>query len=325
MGKAHHRSVTVHGLPSLPRYSFCISGSVNGLNPGAPVKFKGVEVGSVQRIQVLFEQTASDVSIPVYIELDADKLARAGVHGEFTPESIHRAIDQGLRGRLEPQSLVTGLLFVNLDYFPDTEAHFIGAADAPTPIVRRLANEQAPQIVAFDGYAVDLNQLEQRVDQANQLRPRERSTADLLWPEPDDPVYRQTPGRFASELHDRLSSPLYAFAFVMLVVASLGHPRTTRQNRNQAAVLAFVLAVGCRLAGIVATNAAAVRNSAIPLMYWVPLAAALLGALASQWHAYPRRPPRWVAALGGTWRSPAAKLSALGRAGPLAAASRGRS
>jgi len=191
-------------------------------------------------------------------------------------------------------------------------------------IVRRLENEQTPQIVAFERYAVDLNQLEQRVEQANQLRPRERSTVELLRPDPDDPLYRQAPGRFASELHDRLSSPLYAFAFVMLVLACLGHPRTTRQNRNQAAVLAFVLAIGCRIGGIVATNAAAVRTSAIPLMYWVPLAAALLAAVATQWHAYPRRPSRWVAALARTWRRPAALLS-LAAQPRAVAASRGRS
>jgi paraquat-inducible protein B len=129
------------------------TGSVNGLNPGAPVKFKGVEVGSVKRIQVLFEQTAAEVRIPVFIELDADKLARAGVHAEFTPESIHRAIDQGLRGRLEPQSLVTGLLFVNLDYMPDSEAHFVGAAgglpEIPTvPQQIEEATEVVKQIVA---------------------------------------------------------------------------------------------------------------------------------------------------------------------------------
>ena len=74
---------------------------MNGLNPGAPVKFKGVEVGSVKRIMVRFEQTAGDVSIPVFIELDAEKLARAGVHVEFSPDAIQTAIDQGLRGRLE--------------------------------------------------------------------------------------------------------------------------------------------------------------------------------------------------------------------------------
>jgi paraquat-inducible protein B len=103
-------------------------GSVNGLNPGAPVKFKGVEVGSVKRIMVRFEQTAGEVSIPVFIEVDADKLARAGVQAEFTSEAMQAAIEQGMRGRLEVQSLVTGLLFVNLDYFPGTPARLVGAA-----------------------------------------------------------------------------------------------------------------------------------------------------------------------------------------------------
>lgn len=148
--------VAVFGSGRLFRetYAFVLyfEGSVNGLNPGAPVKFKGVEVGSVQRIMVRFEPTAGDVSIPVFIELDAAKLARSGIHAEFTPESIHSAIDQGLRGRLEPQSLVTGLLFVNLDYFRDTEAHFAGAADGipeiPTvPQTIEEATEVVKQIV----------------------------------------------------------------------------------------------------------------------------------------------------------------------------------
>jgi len=191
-------------------------------------------------------------------------------------------------------------------------------------IVRRLEHEQTPQIVAFDRYAVDLNQLEQRVDQGNQLRPRERSTPELIWPDPDDALYRQAPGRFLAELHDRLSSPLYALAFVMLVLALLGHARTTRQNRNQAAVIAFVLAVGCRLGGIVATNAAAVRASAIPLMYAVPLAAALLAGLLTQWQAYPHRSSRLAAGLSGLRRRSAGS-SDWARSGPVAAQSRARS
>jgi len=108
------------------------------------------------------------------------------------------------------------------------------------------------------------------------------------------------------------------------VLASLGHARTTRQNRNQAAVMAFVLAVGCRLGGIVATNAAAVRASAIPLMYAVPLAAALLAALATQWHAYPHRSSRLAAALSGVWRRSAGP-SVWARSGPVAAQPRARS
>jgi paraquat-inducible protein B len=127
-------------------------GSVNGLDPGAPVKFKGVEVGSVKRIKVRFEQTAGEVSIPVFIDLDADKLARAGVRAEFTPESIKAAVADGLRARLESQSLVTGLLFVNLDYFPETAARYVGSPEGipeiPTlPTTIEEATQVAKQIV----------------------------------------------------------------------------------------------------------------------------------------------------------------------------------
>jgi lipopolysaccharide export system permease protein len=180
-------------------------------------------------------------------------------------------------------------------------------------IVRKIESEAAPQIIAFDRYAVDLNQLEQRVDQANLPRPRERSTPELIWPDANDALFKQAPGRFAAELHDRLSSPLYAFAFVMLVVASLGHARTTRQNRNQAAITAFALAVGCRVLGIVATNAAAIRSSAIPLLYLVPVATILLAAVATQWHAYPHR----------SWPSPASRWR-LGRPGGFGASAAAR-
>lgn len=125
------------------------TGSVNGLDPGAPVKFKGVEVGSVQRIMVRFERTAGEVSIPVYVELDAEKLARAGAQIEFTPEAMKEAIAQGLRGRLESQSLVTGLLFVNLDYFPDSSPpRFVGDSDWPPEIPTLPTTiEQATQVV----------------------------------------------------------------------------------------------------------------------------------------------------------------------------------
>lgn len=123
------------------------TGSVNGLDPGAPVKFKGVEVGSVQRIMVRFERTAGEVSIPVYIELDAEKLARAGAQVEFTPDAMNAAVEQGLRGRLESQSLVTGLLFVNLDYFPETPAKRVGTGDWPPEIPTLPTTiEQATQV-----------------------------------------------------------------------------------------------------------------------------------------------------------------------------------
>jgi lipopolysaccharide export system permease protein len=43
-------------------------------------------------------------------------------------------------------------------------------------------------------------------------------------------------GRFRTELHDRLSAPLYVLAFALIAFAALGQPRTTRQGRGAAIV-----------------------------------------------------------------------------------------
>ena len=156
-------------------------------------------------------------------------------------------------------------------------------------VLRQLENEPAPQIISFQSYPVDMNRLEQRVDTVQVLRPRERYTSELLRPDKEDPQYKASPARFSSELHERLSNPLYAFAFVLIVVAFMGQAQTTRGNRMQAIVTAFGVAVGCRILGIAAANAAAVRTSATYLLYLVPFVAALASVLLINWRIKPRR------------------------------------
>jgi paraquat-inducible protein B len=101
-------------------------GSVNGLNLGAPVKYKGVEIGSVVDILLQVEKVEPG-RIPVIIELDAKKLAGRGFTGNLLvdPDELQRAIDQGLRGQLQMQSFLTGVLYVAVDLYPDTPAQFV--------------------------------------------------------------------------------------------------------------------------------------------------------------------------------------------------------
>jgi lipopolysaccharide export system permease protein len=167
-------------------------------------------------------------------------------------------------------------------------------------IIRRLPDQPAPQIISFDRYAVDLNRLEQRPDHVLELRPRERYTLELLAPDPNDPVYKLGPGKFTAELHERLSNPLYAFAFTLLVLAFMGQAQTTRNNRMQGVIGAFTVATGCRIIGIAAANTTSVRPSACFMLYVVPLLAGLLAAVAAGVHMYPRRKSkhaRYVATL----------------------------
>jgi lipopolysaccharide export system permease protein len=159
-------------------------------------------------------------------------------------------------------------------------------------ILRRPKDAKAPQIIAFAEYVADLNELEQRADTSKWSRPRERYTPELISPDPGDPLYKTSPGRLISELHERLSGPLYPFAFVIIAVAFLGTAQTTRQNRLQAVIGAFSVAMLCRVLGIAAANAAAIRPSSAYLLYAVPVGAGLLGTLAIYRNAVPRPPSR---------------------------------
>src|SRR5262245_36593677 len=98
-------------------------------------------------------------------------------------------------------------------------------------IISMAEGDKAPRIIAFTEYIIDLNQLEQRPDLSQIVRPpRERYTTELIRLAPDDPLGKQNPGRVASDLHERFSSPLYAFAFVFIVLAFAGSAPTTRPN-----------------------------------------------------------------------------------------------
>ncbi len=124
------------------------TGNVNGLNLGAPVKFKGVEVGSVTKISIKFEQQAAGVRIPVLIELDEAKISHAGGTAKVSSDVILEAVHSGLRAQLETQSLVTGLLFVQLDFFPNTPAQLV-AENGEIPEIPTVPTtlEQAQQAI----------------------------------------------------------------------------------------------------------------------------------------------------------------------------------
>src|SRR5216117_3386630 len=82
--------------------------SLKGLNPGAPVKFRGVTIGSVERILIRHNQASNDFSMPVVIAID-EKLAQS-LSDEMleigSQAKLSQLIGQGLRGRLDTESLV---------------------------------------------------------------------------------------------------------------------------------------------------------------------------------------------------------------------------
>ena len=114
-------------------YVLFFPGAVDGLNVGAPVKFKGVEIGSVKNISIRLagtneelnaERVAQGIRIPVIIELDSEKMTQEGTR-KVDRKRLQHLIDLGLRAQLNAQSLVTGLLFVQLNFYPDMPPTFV--------------------------------------------------------------------------------------------------------------------------------------------------------------------------------------------------------
>jgi len=110
-------------------YEFVLyfSGSVNGLRAGAPVKFRGVEVGSVKDIRLQLDPGLEVGRIPVIVELDPAKITSRGYTSPILtdPRLFRDAIDHGLRGQLQLESFVTGVLYVALDQFPNTAVNLV--------------------------------------------------------------------------------------------------------------------------------------------------------------------------------------------------------
>ena len=115
---------------------------------------------------------------------------------------------------------------------------------------RQQPEERDPAMVAFDSYAFDLSQFAGAPQEVN-YSIRERYLWQLIFADPNDRSYIEQPNRFRAELHDRLLGPLYPLAFVVIALAYLIAPRTTRQSRMLSIVYVIGWAALLRLVGVV--------------------------------------------------------------------------
>jgi paraquat-inducible protein B len=116
------------------QYVAFFEGSVKGLRIGAPVMFRGVKIGEVTDISLVYHMQDTSFEIPVIITLYPDKIV--GVDLEMSEQSSaeedrewQQLLEQGFRAQLEMQSLVTGQLMIELDFHPDSPLKLYGFKD----------------------------------------------------------------------------------------------------------------------------------------------------------------------------------------------------
>ncbi len=221
----------------------------------------------------------------VYIvAMRTDLLTQVIQPGRFTsPEpglTFHireRTLDGELRGLImhdtrDPRSASSFLADRGNIAKQDRSAYLVMEAGH---IVRRPDPADAGQIIAFDRYTIDLEQFEKKAAESDDLRPRERYFSELVDPG-GSPAFKAEPGKFRSELHDRLSGPLYPIAFVLIALATVGRAQSTRQNRTQWMVAGFFAGAGTRLVGLAASNLVTSSAAAVPLLYAIPIGASVV-------------------------------------------------
>lgn len=109
-------------------YDFIVffDGNVSGLSAGAPVKFRGVEIGAVREVRIDIAGVARTDSsglgpgIPVIFYIDQQRLTQRGASARVSnPDSLEMLIGLGLRAELKVESIVTGRRYIELDFVPD--------------------------------------------------------------------------------------------------------------------------------------------------------------------------------------------------------------
>ena len=113
------------------KFLLYFDGTVRGLKPDAPVEFRGIKMGRVVSVDLEFDTDSQEFHLPVLIELEPERFEKG-----FTDltEVEHRSINEelvarGLRAQLKTGNILTGMLYVDLEFFPDAEEEEIRTVD----------------------------------------------------------------------------------------------------------------------------------------------------------------------------------------------------
>jgi paraquat-inducible protein B len=166
--------------------------SLRGLAPGAPVDFRGIVLGEVRSVGVEFDPVRKDFRMPVTVDMYPGRLGRrfqqtvADERASNTgPVVLDRMVAHGLRGQLRTGNLLTGQLYVALDFFPNAAPAKLDMNAYPleVPTVPNALDELQTQIASI-AHKLDKVPFEQI---GNNLRDSLKS-ADALFKKVDGQV-----------------------------------------------------------------------------------------------------------------------------------------
>jgi paraquat-inducible protein B len=116
------------------KYLLYFESDIKGLQMGAPVSFRGVKIGQVESMSIDYDSRNQQFSIPVIISIE-DRMVGYDGHKRRSEDlfDVHQLIHQGLRARLNLQSLITSKLEIELDMMPGSPLRLVGGDNTEYP------------------------------------------------------------------------------------------------------------------------------------------------------------------------------------------------
>jgi len=146
-------------------------------------------------------------------------------------------------------------------------------------VQRHETGRRDPALVLFNSYGFDLSELS-NAPQKIRYSVRERYIWELYHPGRSGDLFADQPEQIRAELHDRITSPLYPLAFVVIAFAYLGTPRTTRQGRTMSLIGAITAVAALRGLGFAGMIAGVHTSAALLLPYLGLIVTFILGYFA---------------------------------------------
>ncbi|WP_439105974.1 MlaD family protein [Congregibacter sp.] len=112
-------------------------GSLRGLTIGAPVALRGVTIGQVTDIDLILDADQGEVTMIVEAEIDPTSMQLVS---SVTESVLDELVARGLSAQLNTQSLLTGLLYIQLDFQPEKEAT-LSQIDSSHPQIPTIPTE----------------------------------------------------------------------------------------------------------------------------------------------------------------------------------------
>jgi paraquat-inducible protein B len=164
-----------------------VKDTIRGLHVGAPVEYRGLEVGKVLAINPPEINKASlltnSLDIPVIISIQPGRVQQPDNQQglDYVKQQTLRWVSEGLRASLKMGNLLTGALFVDLQHYPDEEP-----AKATTlldyDVIPTVSNEFAQITAKISAVLDNINQikLQNIADNTNTMLTNMTLTAESL-------------------------------------------------------------------------------------------------------------------------------------------------